>query len=517
MKMSTINIPLIVAVVLYGSCEEHGSTFADQVEIIEKSQSENVNSGINEASAAQFNFRAHLGGDEEVPAVDMRAQGQATFKVNSDGTSITYRLIVSNIENVLMAHMHLAPAGENGDIVVWLYPSSPPSQLIEGRFQGVLTEGTFTSEDLVGSLEGQTLNDLTEAMKFGYVHVNVHTSQHGSEEIRGQIFDGHEPKLWLTRKEIESLPTEGESFENVINWAHAGWDADISDQDNRHNAQTYAAALLCTRGVDLAYCYQTIQGIKDAIGTEEGGRTLALGRNLAAYVIAADLIGYREEEFVNWLDGVRTAELSSRAGMRHLEDSALRDPSNWGNHARASMIAAAHFLSDKAQLDLLANRFHDWAGRSSQDWEFRIDWSWHADPDNSLGINPEGAIIDGHNVDGVLPDDFRRCGEFRWPPCKTGYSWEGLQGVVVSAELLRRAGYPAWEWELQAVLRSVTWLYNTTFDDGQNDPAVGDDRWQPWLIDYAYGTDFAAERATQPGKNMGFTDWTYGDRTRSDL
>ncbi|MEX0685703.1 MAG: hypothetical protein WD267_04985 [Balneolales bacterium] len=328
-----------------------------------------------------------------------------------------------------------------------------------------------------------------------------------------------EESLWLNQSEIDKLPTEGESFENVLEFANQGLEADISDQNNSHNTQTLAAALLCARDVDPRYCEQSEKGLQDVIGTEAGGRTLALGRNLLAYVLAADLIGYKEAEFVNWLDYVRTAEISSRAGMLHLQDAAMRDPSNWGNHARASMIATARYLENEELLDSLANRFHDYVGRSSEGWDFRVDMSWHADPENPLGINPPGSIIEGHNVDGVIPDDQRRAGDsfdpylpFHWPPIKTGYSWETLQGIVAAAELLNRAGYPAWEWESQAVLRAVNWLYNTKFDDGLVDAAQGDDRWQIWLINYAYGSDFPAEIATEPGKNLGFTDWTHGGR-----
>ncbi len=139
------------------------------------------------ANQGQLNFRTHLQGDNEVPAVETNAQGQATFKVSKDGNSISYKLIVSNIENVLMAHIHNAPAGENGGVVVWLYPASPPPALIEGRFQGVLAEGTITADNLVGSLAGQTLDDLIEEIKAGNMYVNVHTTQVPSGEIRGQI------------------------------------------------------------------------------------------------------------------------------------------------------------------------------------------------------------------------------------------------------------------------------------------------------------------------------------------
>lgn len=135
----------------------------------------------------QRNFRTHLKGENEVPAVETNAQGQATFKLSKDGESIHYKLIVANIENVLMAHIHNAPAGENGGVVVWLYPSSPPPQLIEGQFQGVLAEGTITADDLVGTLAGQTLEDLLDQIKAGNTYVNVHTTQNPGGEVRGQI------------------------------------------------------------------------------------------------------------------------------------------------------------------------------------------------------------------------------------------------------------------------------------------------------------------------------------------
>ncbi len=132
------------------------------------------------------NFRAHLSGDEEVPPADTDATGQAIFRLQKDGT-LYYKLIVANIENVRMAHIHLAPAGTNGGVVVWLYPDGPPPALIPGRFQGVLAEGVITEANLVGALAGGTLDDLTDAIKAGNTYVNVHTNQFPGGEIRGQI------------------------------------------------------------------------------------------------------------------------------------------------------------------------------------------------------------------------------------------------------------------------------------------------------------------------------------------
>jgi hypothetical protein len=133
-------------------------------------------------------FVAPLDGGQEVadPPVVTNATGVATFKLNKDGESIDYKIMTGRMENVLMAHIHLAPAGVNGPVVVWLYPDGPPPQLIE-RTQGVLAEGTITEDDLVGLLAGASLEDLLAAMRAGNTYVNVHTSQYPAGEIRGQI------------------------------------------------------------------------------------------------------------------------------------------------------------------------------------------------------------------------------------------------------------------------------------------------------------------------------------------
>jgi hypothetical protein len=133
------------------------------------------------------NFVAHLSGGEEVPPVDTNATGQAKFQLSKDGTELSFRLIVANIENVTQAHIHLAPAGVNGPVVAWLYPAAPPAQLIEGRTQGVLAEGVITEADLVGPLAGASLSALVAEMRAGNTYVNVHTSQFPPGEVRGQI------------------------------------------------------------------------------------------------------------------------------------------------------------------------------------------------------------------------------------------------------------------------------------------------------------------------------------------
>lgn len=131
-------------------------------------------------------FLAGLTGGQEVPPVETDANGAAIFRPNEDGTALEYKLAVNNLDNTLMAHIHIAPFGENGPVAVWLYPEDgPPPELIEGTFTGILATGTITEEDIV--LDGLTFEQLLEDMKNGNAYVNVHTEQFPAGEIRGQI------------------------------------------------------------------------------------------------------------------------------------------------------------------------------------------------------------------------------------------------------------------------------------------------------------------------------------------
>jgi hypothetical protein len=132
-------------------------------------------------------FRTHMNGRDEVPTNDSKAQGQAIFQLSADGSELHYKLIVSNIENVLMAHIHTSPVGVSGGVVAWLYPSAPPPALIEGRSDGVLAEGVLTDASVVGSLAGTGLAGLLAEIRAENTYVNVHTSQFQPGEIRGQI------------------------------------------------------------------------------------------------------------------------------------------------------------------------------------------------------------------------------------------------------------------------------------------------------------------------------------------
>jgi hypothetical protein len=161
---------------------------------------------------ADFNLGTHLTGDEEVftPATpggptpaDSRSQGQAIFRVSADGSTIEFRLIASNIDNVIMSHIHCGRPGANGPIRMWLYPVIGPTGAQgpngSGPQNGVLATGTFSPAGVVcpASAVGVDM-PLLDAIRAGLTYVNVHTNDGVAPantgpgdfpggEIRGQL------------------------------------------------------------------------------------------------------------------------------------------------------------------------------------------------------------------------------------------------------------------------------------------------------------------------------------------
>jgi hypothetical protein len=116
-----------------------------------------------------------------------QAGGKATFELNKEGTVLHYKLVVTNAQDVTMAHIHLAPPGKDGQVAAWLYPSGPPPMLKPGKFEGTLADGDIKAGNLQGDLAGKPLTDLIGKIEAGEAYVNVHTQKMPGGEIRGQI------------------------------------------------------------------------------------------------------------------------------------------------------------------------------------------------------------------------------------------------------------------------------------------------------------------------------------------
>jgi hypothetical protein len=135
--------------------------------------------------------------------------------------------------------------------------------------------------------------------------------------------------------------------------------------------------------------------------------------------------------------------------------------------------------------------------------------TWMPDPSRPTPVNPLGATVQGHNVDGALPDDISRGCPFTWPPCHTGYAWEGISGAVVQAEILARQGYDTWNWENQAMRRSIEYMKYLDDQFGGWWTDDDDEQFVPWLINKAYGTNYRSHLPARTGKIMAWTDWSH--------
>ena len=317
--------------------------------------------------------------------------------------------------------------------------------------------------------------------------------------------------IWISQSELMALPTSGAAWNNVKSAADQSCGTpDLSNQDQSNNVCILAKALVFARTGQSSYRSDAIAALSAVVNSGTyNGRALALARELAAYVIAADVIDLKNFDVA--LDTSFRAKIrsllttSTSGGPGSLIECHEDRPNNWGTHCGASRAAVAAYLGDTTALARVAQVFKGWLGdRSSYSGFSYGELDWQCNSSAPVGINPTGCMNSGHSIDGVLPDDERRAGGFTWPPPKENYVWEALQGAVVEAIILKRAGYDVFTWENQALRRAVQWLHSQA-----NFPAVGEDTWIPHLINYYYGTQFPAPVPTSPGKNMGWTDWTH--------
>jgi hypothetical protein len=322
------------------------------------------------------------------------------------------------------------------------------------------------------------------------------------------------PNIWMSTSEIMSLPTSGAAWTAVKSAASSlvPGNANISDQNSLHDVNTLAAALAGIRENNAAFKAKVGAACNAAMGTESGARTLALGRNLACYVLAADQVGYRDPVFVSWVDKVRTKSLDGDTLISTHE----RRPNNWGTQCGMGRVAADLYLGDKTDLARAINVVKGWLGNRNAyaGFKFADGNTWHPDQSKPVAVNPKGSTIQGKPVDGVLPDDQRRAGGFTWPPPCENYVMGALGPVIVTVEMLRHNGYPdAHLWSDAACKRAVAWFCGTM--GGKNACSfVGDDGWQPGLIDFLYGRGIAKGGSpTAIGKSFGWTWWSHGTRS----
>lgn len=114
-------------------------------------------------------YAGQLDASQEVPAGTSTGTGLATFNLSKNGAEVNYFVVVDGLTGAIdAAHLHNAPAGENGGVVV---------NLADG-IDGNVISGSFDPSEVEG---------LLEAMNAGEIYINVHTAANPSGEIRGQL------------------------------------------------------------------------------------------------------------------------------------------------------------------------------------------------------------------------------------------------------------------------------------------------------------------------------------------
>jgi hypothetical protein len=106
-----------------------------------------------------------LSGAEQNPPVTTSASGSGTITVAAD-KSVSGSITTKGMD-ATVAHIHMAPAGKNGPVIIPL---------------------TKTSDNAWSVPPGAKLTDAQyESFKAGELYVNVHSAKHKPGEIRGQL------------------------------------------------------------------------------------------------------------------------------------------------------------------------------------------------------------------------------------------------------------------------------------------------------------------------------------------
>lgn len=133
---------------------------------------------------AEETFKATLSGDAEVPAVLTDTAGRFKIQFDNTETSAEFTLWVNDGERIRQAHLHCAPVGVNGPIVVFLAGDNPVGYTVDGKW---ISQATITDSSITNPACGATLSALAASMRAGNVYVNVHSFASPGGVIRGQL------------------------------------------------------------------------------------------------------------------------------------------------------------------------------------------------------------------------------------------------------------------------------------------------------------------------------------------
>lgn len=314
--------------------------------------------------------------------------------------------------------------------------------------------------------------------------------------------------LLSDRRILMTAPTSGTAWTALLKVADSSLGpVALADQDSRNPARVLAAALVFARTGQAAYRDKVIKQLRQLpTSSLAGARVLSVGRQLGGYVIAADLIGYRDAAFVSFVRDIRTRKLGGHSRWTALTQTSDDTASNWGAWALASRIAASRFVGEGADVAKAAAVFRRFLGdyAAHQGWRptAAFDPTWACDPKRWVGVNPPSC---GARSGAIVEDISRSAGSYpNIDPVGIMYSWETLGGAVVSAKILSRAGYAdVYQWGHKALLRAGQFLYAKS----GTVPPYSTNQHVPWALNRAYNVNLGPVKPAGYGRMYGFTDW----------
>jgi hypothetical protein len=118
--------------------------------------------GSTASLSAQSEFTATLSGNNEMPVVNTLGFGTATFDANVSGgvLGVNYELVVYNVTDAFMGHIHCGFANENGPVMAYLAGQTPAPGAHD--LNGLWVKAKLTERSIIpGTPCGNTLFELS--------------------------------------------------------------------------------------------------------------------------------------------------------------------------------------------------------------------------------------------------------------------------------------------------------------------------------------------------------------------
>jgi len=114
------------------------------------------------------------------------SNGTGTADYTVDGGTVSYTVTFSGLTaNAIAGHIHVGPAGVNGNVTVPFTVPGAQSGTFSGSFTAADVKAAMTPDGGVSVTVGD-YNGLLTLMRAGNTYTNIHTSTYSGGEIRGQ-------------------------------------------------------------------------------------------------------------------------------------------------------------------------------------------------------------------------------------------------------------------------------------------------------------------------------------------